>query len=306
MENNNEKSIDVYALVTNRIIELMEQGTIPWQKPWMSSGPPKNLLSKRPYQGVNVLLLNSLEYTHNLYLTWKQIKTIGGSVLKGEKGHFVVFNKMVEKTVNDKVESTFFLRYYKVFNIDQCKDIPKELIPAENTDIAPIVECNLVYENMKQKPQLVCKENEAYYSPKLDIVNMPKLKTFKSIEEYYGVLYHELIHSTGHESRLHRKEIVDKLAFGTKGYSLEELVAEIGSCFLIAHTGLPMDMYKNSASYIENWLAKLKDDKRFIFKASSRAQKAVEYILNVEVAELVENNPEDEILAEAKDLEAEF
>jgi antirestriction protein ArdC len=252
MDHNNEKSIDVYALVTNRIIELLEKGTVPWQQPWHETGVPKNLLSKRPYQGVNLLLLNSLGFSKNMFLTWKQIKTIGGSVLKGEKGHFVVFNKMVEKTVDDKKENVFFLRYYKVFNVDQCKDIPQELLPTETRDATPIVECALVYENMQHKPDLLFKENQAYYSPSNDVINMPKMKTFKSVELYYGVLFHELIHSTGHASRLDRKEVTEKIVFGSEGYSLEELVAEIGSCFLLGSTGLPIQDLSNSASYIEN------------------------------------------------------
>src|SRR5882724_6484234 len=119
--------IDVYEIVTNRIIELLDQGTIPWQKPWTEAGIPANLLSKRPYRGVNLWLLLSLNYERNLFLTWDQLKKIGGSVKQGEHGHVVVFWKTVKK--NDSLENKTqknvpLLRYYKVFAIEQCKDIP--------------------------------------------------------------------------------------------------------------------------------------------------------------------------------------
>jgi antirestriction protein ArdC len=219
MEQNFEKSVDVYSLVTNRIIELLNAGTIPWQQSWTQGGIPRNLISKRPYRGINMLLLNSLNFPHNLFLTWKQIKTVGGSVIKGEKGHIVVFNKMLEKKDSDKGEKVFFLRYYKVFNIDQCKELPVEFMPKETDAHAPILLCDDVIENMENKPKIVFKEKEAYYQPKGDFINMPKIKSFHTIEDYYGVLFHELIHSTGHESRLNRKEVTGKIIFGCCLYS---------------------------------------------------------------------------------------
>jgi antirestriction protein ArdC len=270
---NTEKSIDVYSLVTNCIIELLEAGTIPWQKPWTQKGIPKNLLSKLPYGGVNSLLLNSLPFEHNLFLTWKQVKTIGGSILKGEKGNYVVFNKMIEKQVQNmgesKTEKQFFLRYYKVFNITQCRDLPEALLPKENEEHARIISCDVIVEEMQNRPRIQVGEKQAYYHPKDDYVNMPPIKTFRTAEAYYGVLFHELIHSTGHQTRLSRKEVTEKIVFGSESYSLEELTAEIGACFLKSFSGLPMDDLSQNASYIQNWLEVLKNDKRFIVKASS-------------------------------------
>mgnify|MGYP001214358879 CR=1 FL=1 len=296
MNPNNEQSIDVYALVTNRIIELLESGTIPWQQPLREAGLPRNLLSKRPYRGINVFLLNSLQYDQNLFLTWKQIKTIGGSVLKGEKGHLVIFTKMVETdemTKSNKPKLKPFLRYYKVFNISQCKDIPVELIPKEGELLAPALAFDLVVENMPNRPPVVNKEKEAYYQPKGDFINMPKIKSFKSIELYYGVLFHEMIHSTGHESRLNRKEVTGKIVFGSESYSLEELTAEMGACFLKSHCGMNIDDLSNNAAYIQNWLEQLRNEKRFIIQAAARAQKAVEYILNEKVEEQLTDIKED-------------
>lgn len=300
MNPNNEQSIDVYSLVTNRIIELLEAGTIPWQKPWTESGIPRNLLSKRPYRGINLLLLNSLNYSHNVFMTWKQVKTIGGSVIKGEKGHFVIFTKMVETnemTKNNKPKLKPFLRYYKVFNVEQCKDIPIELMPHENETVTPLYFCDQVVENMQNRPSIVIKDKQAYYQPAGDYINMPKIKSFKSIESYYGILFHELIHSTGHESRLNRKEVTGKIVFGSESYSLEELTAEMGACFLKSHCGLNIDNLSNNAAYIQNWLEQLRNDKRFIIQASARAQKAVEYILNEKV-DVELNDKQDESLIE--------
>lgn len=304
MEPKQEQSIDVYSLVTNRIIELIETGTIPWRKPWTEKGIPRNLISKRPYRGINLLLLNSLNYDHNLFLTWKQIKTIGGSVIKGEKAHLVIFTKMVEteeRTKNDKPKLKPFLRYYKVFNIEQCKDLPVEFMPKENESHTNILFCDEVVENMPSRPKIQFKSKEAYYQPDKDFINMPKSNSFETIEEYYGVLFHELIHSTGHESRLNRKEVIEKIVFGSESYSLEELTAEMGACFLKSHCGLNIEDLSNNAAYIEHWLERLKNDKRFIVHASARAQKAVEYILN-DKPEMEETDHKDEIYVEKEEL----
>jgi len=284
-DNNTEKRVDVYALVTNRIIELLEQGTVPWQKPWSSGGMPQNLISKRSYRGINLMLLNAMNFEHNQFLTFKQLKTIGASVNKGEKGAFVVFTKMEEKeTQKDgvpSVEKKYILRYYKVFNVSQCRDIPQAFLPKdEESDNKEIPDCKTVIEAMPNAPKIVHKKAEAYYVPSEDYINMPKLKSFSSSEEYYGTLFHELVHSTGHKTRCNRAEVTENPKFGTEPYSLEELVAEIGSCYLKSYTGLSNDTMSNNAAYINGWLSVFKGDKRFILKAASRSQLAVEYILN--------------------------
>ena len=284
MATNIEQNIDVYSLVTNRIIELLEAGTIPWQKSWTSKGIPRNFITKRPYRGINTLLLNSSDFNHNLFLTWKQIKTIGGSVLKGEKGNCIVFNKMLEKEVKEngrtRIDRTFFLRYYKVFNISQCKDLPKEFLPKENEEHERLASCDVIVDGMENKPRIEVKGRQAFYHPGEDYINIPPLKVFKTAEAYYSVLFHELVHSTGHKSRLNRTEVVEKIVFGSESYSLEELTAEIGACFLKSLSGLPMVDLSNNVAYIQNWLEVLRNDKRFIIKASSRAQRATDYILN--------------------------
>ncbi|XVJ66916.1 MAG: DUF1738 domain-containing protein [Lacibacter sp.] len=284
--------LDVYAIITNRIIELLEQGTVPWKKPWTEDGAgiPKNLLSKRPYRGINFWLLLSLNYEQNLFLTWDQIKTIGASVNKDEKGHVVVFWKNTQTQPeelddkgNPKMKQT--LRYYKVFNISQCRDIPEGLLPKqEGTALYfnPIMECESIMQSFPSCPQIVHKEQKAYYHPEKDFINMPKKKSFSSEASYYATLFHELVHSTGHEKRLGRSSVTEMNEFGSEQYSLEELIAEIGTAYLCSFTGIGNQELENSAAYIEGWLGKLKNDKRFIVKASGQAQKAVDYILNIQ------------------------
>lgn len=285
-DNTSPVALDVYSLVTEKIIELLEAGTIPWRKPWTEAGPPMNLISKRSYRGINLLLLNSLGYSRNLFLTWKQVKTISASVKKGEKGTLVVFNKMiehqVEKNGETKIEKKAFLRYYKVFNVAQCTDIPNAFIPPrENHEIEPLFECERIIETMADCPLIRHETHEAFYSPALDYINMPPLSSFDSSPDYYGTLFHELVHSTGHPKRIDRKEVYQNTQFGSEMYSLEELVAEMGSCYLKSHTGIPIAELNNNAAYIKSWLAVFKGDKRFVVTAASRAQQAVEYILKV-------------------------
>lgn len=304
-ENNQEKKlVDVYQVVTDRIILLLEQGAVPWRQPWTDKGLPMNAITKRPYRGINMMLLNSLDYQHNLFLTWKQIKTIGGSVLKGETGAMVVFTKMIEKEVEKngkkEMEKRSFLRYYKVFNIAQCKDIPVEFMPKENTEAVPLTPCATVIGEMKDAPQIVHKKPDAFYVPSEDYINMPKMKTFQSSEGYYGTLFHELIHSTGHQNRLARKEVYENPKFGTEMYSLEELVAEIGACYLNSYCGLPIADMSNNAAYIQSWLSVFKGDTKILIKAASRAQQAVEYILNPKVGETVGQTEETILEMEAE------
>lgn len=291
MNSNHEPSthLDVYAIVTKRIIELLEQGKVPWSKPWTEAGIPRNLISKNPYNGINVWLLATLGYPRNLFISWDQLKRIGGSVKKGEKAQLVVFWKSKSKSadleeaekaqVNTKMNKPV-LRYYNVYNIEQCTGIPGELIPQVNsTELSPIIECDRVIANMPLCPKIKHQKQEAFYSISEDYINMPKRQTFKSAEAYYSTLFHELIHSTGHENRLNRKSITDMAEFGSEMYSLEELIAEMGASYLASMTGILEKGISNSVAYINGWLEKLKNDKRFIVYAGAYSQRAVDFIV---------------------------
>lgn len=283
--NNTEITKDVYTMVNDRIIELLKKGTIPWKQPWGDAGIPQNLISKRAYRGLNVMLLASLGYEQNYFLTYSQIKELGASVKKNENPHIVVYWNWIEpkaeeqKFLNGKRYP--FLRYYKVWNVSQCTGIPEDKIPAITRHPNPIAACEQIIENMPTKPKITQKEAKAYYNPLLDFINMPKMGSFTSDESYYATFFHELIHSTGHLSRLNRKGLLEMTEFGSAPYSFEELVAEIGACYLESMTGIAEKQIENNVAYINGWLEWLENDDHFIVLASSQAQKAVDYIMGV-------------------------
>jgi len=289
MESKNQKSPkrDVYQIVTDRIIRELEKGTVPWRKPWTDAGLPQNAITKRPYRGINVWLLSMLGFTHNLFLTEKQLKELGGSVKKDEKPLPVVFWNWKEVKDEDSGEEKKvpFLRYYLVYNIDQCENLPAQSVPEpQGPGNNPIAQCEAIIEGMPKKPLIKFKEQKAYYNPLLDFINMPKLKTFAGSEQYYETLYHELVHSTGHLSRLNRKELMSMEEFGGDAYSVEELTAEMGACYLKSISGFGA-AFEQNAAYIQGWLSKLKDDRHFVVYAAGKAQQATDFILNVRTEE---------------------
>jgi len=277
----------VYAIITNQIIEKLEQGTIPWKMPW-SSDAPKNLVSGKAYRGINVFLLGSLGYMSPYWLTFKQAKSLGGYVNKGEKSVPVIFWKSwstLEANADGKHEekSRFVLRYYRVFNIEQCT-LPAEEIPQEDPTARtfdPILKCEQVVKAMPNAPAITHQSQRACYSPLLDIVNMPRPQSFDTPENYYSTLFHELTHSTGHHSRLDRKGITDPVRFGSHDYSKEELIAEMGAAFLSGHCGIEDRILDNSAAYINGWLSRLKNDPKLVVMAAAKAQRSSDYIQGV-------------------------
>ena len=297
MQNTETPKRDVYTIVTDRIISLLEKGTIPWKKPWTGAGLPQNLITKRPYRGINVLLLASLDYSRNYFLSYKQVKELGGFIKKDEKPHIVVYWNWTQENNNGEegeAKKRPFLRYYMVYNVDQCTGISESLIPQILRPASPIPACEAILQNMPRPPLIRHKEVRAFYNPLLDIVNMPKNETFQSNESYYSTLFHELIHSTGHLSRLNRKGLLEMSEFGSEPYSFEELIAEMGAAYLESHAGIVDVRIEQNASYIKSWLEKFKGDKRFVISASSQAQKATDFILNLpnEESEPVEEKDE--------------
>ena len=279
---------DIYTIVTNRIIEHLEKGVIPWRQTWTNAGLPKNLITGKNYRGINVWLLNSLGCSQNYFLSFKQVNDLGGSVKKGEKAQEVVFWKWMERKNKEtgEKEKVPLLRYYKVFNIDQCSDIPIEkLPPVVERNNNPLETCEEIISEMPKRPDIRYKEHRAYYNRMHDFVNMPKIETFENSEEYYSTLFHELVHSTGHNERLNRKELLESKGMRSKDYAAEELTAEMGATYLKSCAGIPIEQLENNAAYIQGWLERLKNDKRFIVHASVQAQKATDYILNIKKEE---------------------
>ncbi len=300
MKNAKNSPKDIYQEITNLIIEKLEQGFIPWHRPWSAYGAAASYITKKPYRGVNALLMNMLNHEKPYYLTFKQAKELGGMVRKGSKSVPVLYwnfyfkhaetgKKLTEavarKLPADKVKKLAFLREYNVFNIDQIDNIefnfPEVVIKPEN---GIIESCESIVTGMPKAPAIKHDNaKRAFYVPSQDYVNMPDIKFFDSSEFYYDTLFHELVHSTGHQSRLSRPEITEHNSFGSENYSKEELVAELGGSFLCGHAGIQNDRtVENNAAYIQGWVKKLKNDNQLIIQATGKAQKAADYILNLE------------------------
>lgn len=265
-------------IITGKIIAELEKGKIPWQKPWNAG--QINLVSKKAYTGINPLLL-SIEaenkgYKSPYWLTFNQIKKLNGKLVKGSKACQVVFwlVKESEEEEGKKARKSFILRYYNVFNTDCVEGLT---LPETNTP-AVILEAEEIIKNFKDCPKLTEGGNSAFYSPSSDTVNLPTRNSFDSEEGYYSTFFHELIHSTGHESRLARHTSNEKHNFGSESYAKEELVAELGASFLVSKAGLELSI-KNHAAYIQSWLKALKNDSRMIISAAGQAEKASSYIL---------------------------
>lgn len=260
---------DVYAIVNEKILEKLQQNTLPWRQTWNSFEPARNYVSGKPYRGINALLLNlciSSEYP--LYLTFNQAKELGGTVKKGSKGNMVVFWKKLYYGPDGKIDvrrlgefdpedvtEIPYLRYYYVFNIDYIEGVECKL-PERNNPLLPLEACERIVNEMPKAPVIEHGGDEAYYHKVKDFVKVPKLSNFNSSESYYEALFHELSHSTGHASRLNRDM---SGAFGSKQYSFEELIAEISACFLCNEVGIADQVIDNSTAYIKHWLELLTD-----------------------------------------------
>lgn len=275
-----KKKIDVYQIVTDRIIEKLEKGIAPWRRPWNASGIAVNWKTQKPYRGINTLLLEPGEYA-----TFNQIKEAGGKVRKGAQSEIVVFWKWLEKEDEDTGETVKipFLRYYRVFEINTQVEGLQSKREVVEYDHNPIEEAEKIFKGYMNAPSYTFNSGRAYYRPSMDQVNVPPLKDFEIAEEYYSTLFHEMIHSTGHRSRLNRPGIENVAAFGSESYSKEELIAEMGSAMLCAMAGIDNSTIQNSANYIGGWLRALKNDKRLVVQAAGQAQKAADYILGVDV-----------------------
>ncbi len=277
--------MDIYKEITDRIVAELEQGIIPWQKPWIgSSNGAISHTSGKPYSMLNQMLLGR----PGEYITFKQCKERGGTVRKGEKSKMVVFWKWIEKPAeNDekKIDRFPFLRYFNVFHIDQCDGIKPRFAKSEIVnEIQPDAAADAIMDDYIQRSGVGFRNEQgdrAFYRPSEDSITLPLFNQFSDMAEYYSTAFHEAVHSTGHASRLNRLDATAH--FGNEEYSREELVAEIGAAALVNVTGLESNSsFKNSVAYIQNWLRVLKDDKKLIVSAAGRADKAVSLIMDKE------------------------
>ena len=288
--------MDLFQIITDRIVAELEQGVIPWQKPWSGAQGAISHTTGKRYSLLNQMLLGCRS---GEFVTFNEAQREGGHIKKGEKASMIVFWKFLDSAKRDDdgnvvygsdgkpiMESVPFLRYYNVFHIDQCEGIQprfsEEATPGEH--LSPDETADQIVEDYVQRSgvRLIIQHSDrAFYSPSSDSVTVPELTQYTSTSEYYSTLFHELTHSTGHVSRLNR--LSKEANFGSEAYSKEELIAELGAAFLVNHVGLETDgSFHNSAGYIQSWLKALKDDKRLIVSAAGKADKAVAMILNSE------------------------
>lgn len=279
-------SINVYEMVTNRIIEQLENNIVPWEKPWHGTiDGAFNRVSKKPYSILNQMLLSKL----GEYASFKQWKDLGGHIRKGEHSEIIVFWKMypIKEKQDDGTEiikTIPLLKYINVFHISQVDGV-EPLKQKVTHDIEPIDKAEKILNDYWNRENITIKHvkgDKAFYSPMFDKIQLPLFEQFKSSEEYYSTATHESVHSTMKTSRCNRQEYRKGkvVSFGSEEYSKEELVAEIGSAQLMNIIGIETTKsFRNSTAYIQSWLKVLRNDNKFIVSASSKAEKAVNYIL---------------------------
>ena len=279
-------SINVYEMVTNRIIEQLENNIIPWEKPWSGTiDGAFNRVSKKPYSILNQMLLSK----SGEYASFKQWKDLGGHIRKGEHSEIIVFWKMypIKEKQDDGTEiikTIPLLKYINVFHISQVDGV-EPLKQKVTHDIEPIDKAEKILNDYWNRENITIehvKGDKAFYSPMFDKIQLPLFEQFKQSEEYYSTAFHESVHSTMKTSRCNRQE--DRkgkvVSFGSEEYSKEELVAEVGSAQLMNIVGIETTKsFRNSTAYIQSWLKVLRNDNKFIVSASSKAEKAVNYIL---------------------------
>lgn len=281
------EKVSVYQIVTEQITTLLDQGIIPWKMGW-KSGVPQNFITKRPYEGINAMMLaiqaDCKGYSNPYWMTLKQCNEKGGKIKKGEKSQIVCFWKKTIKDEKKKAEGDnlfFMLRYYRVFNLDQCEGI--EISGTVTQPINKLEACEKIVDGYKDAPVVKYEGARAYYSAKKDEVVVPDRNRFVSSEELYAALFHELAHSTGHEKRLNRQDSTAAREFGSEDYSKEELIAEFTAAFLCGITGIAPAVVENQAAYIQGWSSKLKEDSKLLITAAGKAQKAANYIQGIHI-----------------------
>lgn len=307
-------SKNTYEIITNLVIELIDKSDLPvWQKPWAVNqlgerNFPMNFDTKRAYSGVNNFLLTMLmdirKHQCPYFLTFKQLEALKGKIRKGAKAYPICFytsdlyrnqqGKTIQKSVWEKLpesqqkeyEPSFTLKYYNAFNAEDIEGISfgTDWMPRELPQKEQIESCENIVWSMKNRPEIYNNGGDtAAYYPLLDIIKMPLFNYFQKEQFYYSTLFHELVHSTGSPTRLEREEKKKRKSWGDSFYAYEELIAEMGACYLCGEAGILYYNLKNSAAYIKSWKAGVKnylaEDPKFFFRACADAQRAADYIL---------------------------
>jgi len=273
------------------VLEAVDRGQgLPWQRTWSAGDVPRNAVTGRAYRGINVWLTLCQAmvhgYTSNRWLTMKQANGAGGKIRKGQKPTWIVFWKkrqFKDMDEEETVRTVMMMRVYKVWNVDQCENLDEAKLKRSvvvTRDIDPIEACEAIVADYNNPPKRAA--GQPSYRPSTDTVRMPAMNRFDSSEAFYSTLFHELAHSTGHETRLKRAGVTGVTWFGSETYSREELVAEMTASMLCGHAGIGNEAtFTNSVAYLQGWVKKLKEDPNALVDAAQAAQKAYDHILNV-------------------------
>ncbi len=274
----------VFEVITERIVSMLKQGTCPWRRPWNRMNAfPANFTTRKTYNGFNFFLLCTIGHEVPFYLTYRQATELGGNVRKGEQGLPITYWKLLKSEELDsrgEPKKIPLLRYYTVFNASQVEGIEFPKVESRTgSTFEPLTEAERIVSNWRQGPRIEHGYTRACYQPSADTLQMPSTTSFDSPEAYYSTLFHELGHSTGHESRLARNL---SGSFASEDYSKEELVAEMASAFLCAHCGIDNSTMPQQAAYLAGWLKALKSDPKLVVCAAAQAQKAANFILGIQ------------------------
>lgn len=273
---------DIYQTVTDSIIEALESGVKPWVCPWVrngvAAGLPANLSTGTAYSGINIMLLwcsaAKQGFQDSRWLTYKQAQELGGQVRKGEHGTTAIFYKTLEKEAEDgEIEKIPMLKSFTVFNVEQIDGLAIDAVPQPVIEFDSLPEVEALFTRSGAK--ITECGVKAFYRPATDEICLPERFRFADAANFYATGLHELVHWTGAKSRLNREK---GGRFGSEGYAFEELIAELGSAFLMADLGVSGEVQHES--YIASWLKALKGDKRYIFKAAAAASKAHRYLMD--------------------------
>lgn len=267
---------DVYDIVTDHIITFMDSGIIPWRVPWSIKGIPTNVVTNKPYRGINIPLLAMYSYDTNYFITESQLVNIGGSPKNDERPMLVTHWEWVDG--KEDAKKLPLLKYHKIYNISQCNGIEQPAAYGEKKK-KPIDVCKAIIKGMQNAPTVEYNKQSAFYEALTDVIHMPSGNEYRNGELYYYDFFRMLIHATGHESRLKRKEIIEMEPLTRDPFSREELIAEIGAFFLCYQAGIIQIPLLNSLPSIHGWATKFRDDSRLLVFAATQAQKAVDYIL---------------------------
>jgi antirestriction protein ArdC len=293
----NKDKQDIYSRITNQIVSHLEQGVRPWVRPWNAEHAAGRITrplrhNGKPYSGINVISLWASAMAQNfaapIWMTFKQAADLDAHVRKGEKGALVVYadsitRKETDEKTGDEIDREIpFLKGYTVFNVEQIDGLPESYYAKAAPSLDPIA--RIEHAEMfftAQGATIRHGGNCAFYSIAADAIQMPAFESFRDADSYYATLAHEFTHWTGSKSRLDRD--FGGHRFGSEGYAIEELVAELGAAFLCADLELALEPREDHASYIASWLKVLSADNRAVFIAAAHAQRAAEYINRIAI-----------------------